>query len=73
MESEPIADCLKPKTECSCDFPLTLEPGANYNIGFTYVSGLPPATGFDIEWIAILGNGLSSNARPPTLITRQRF
>lgn len=32
------------------NFPLELEPGADYLIGFSYVTGEEPATGFDIEW-----------------------
>lgn len=46
------------------DFPLILEPGSGYIIGFLYRSGTPPAHAFDIEVAATLGNGLPSNAVP---------
>ena len=31
-------------------FPLILEPGANYFIGFTYITGIPNATGWRVAW-----------------------
>lgn len=31
-------------------FPIILEPGSNYFIGFTYITGVPAATGWHIGW-----------------------
>lgn len=59
-----IGEGLDADITISGEFPLSLEPGANYNIGYTYVTGQPPATAFDIEWDVTLGNGQISSARP---------
>lgn len=69
----PGTDSIDASITISGDFPLQLEPGANYNIGFTYVTGdEPPADDFDIDWTAVLGNGQSSNAQPTATFSPER-
>lgn len=49
------------------EFPLSINPGANYFIGFTYVPGVPAATGWRIAWeiFDADGNGpLQNESRP---------
>ena len=31
-------------------FPIRIQPGSNYFIGFTYITGIPHATGWHINW-----------------------
>ena len=34
-------------------FPLIVEPGSNYFIGFMYITGIPAATGWHISWTIV--------------------
>ena len=43
---------------------LSQEPGGTYIIGFLYVTGDPAATGFDLVWSAVRGDGSSSSETP---------
>lgn len=54
------------------DFPLVVENGATYNIGFTYVTGQGPSyTEFDLSWIVRdpEGNFYTNEAKPTGKIT----
>lgn len=67
--SVPGAGSIDASIDVPGDFPLTLEPGAAYIIGFTYITGsTPPADSFDVDWTATLGNGQTSTARPSVVI-----
>ena len=53
------------------DFPLDIAPGANYFIGFTYISGIPAATGWRIAWEIFDSefNSLPGEERPSVMIS----
>ena len=53
------------------DFPIVTTPNSNYFIGFTYITGDPPATGWHVQW-TIRGDDTTEypgDERPSVMIT----
>ena len=52
------------------DFPIRVEAGAMYFIGFTYVTGAPAATGWTLQWEIFDddGNELMGESSPSSTI-----
>ena len=52
-------------------FPIRTSPGAEYFIGFTYITGLPAATGWHLQWTIVddAGDTYPSESSPSVEIT----